>query len=121
MFLHNSRIPFFVDFGFSTFSEWPHMAAIRAGSLFDAVRFSGPVWFAGPVRFAQFAGSRGSPDHAVRLKIVPKHEHGNGNENGTHESGGPLDRTILHRILVRTFLWQRRFSDWVRRRFNSFT
>ena len=43
------------------------MAAVRAGSFFDAVRFSGPIRFAGPVRFTRFAGSRGSAVHAVRF------------------------------------------------------
>ena len=78
--------------------------------------FSGPVWFAGPVRFARFAGSRGSPVHAVRFmrfgscgsasgdQIVPMHKNRGCHENSPCESCGPLDRTILHRISVRTFL-----------------
>ena len=156
------------------------MAAVHAGSFFDAVRFSGPVRLAGPVRFARFAGSRGSVHafrpvvtkssrrikteivtkvvavragnfsigpfctefrceqlcddgafqkslkiwpvragsvrrfapvpagsvHAVRpvvAKIVPKGKNRNCHENSPRASCGPLDRTILHRILVRTF------------------
>ena len=51
----------------SIFFTRSRMAAVRAGSFFDAVRFSGPVRFAGPVRFTRFAGSRGLPVHAVRF------------------------------------------------------
>ena len=83
------------------------MAAVRADSFFDMVRFSLRVRFAGPVRFARFAGSRGSPVHAVRpvvAKIVPKHKNRNNHKNSPRESCGPLDRTILHRISVQTFL-----------------
>ena len=64
------------------------MAAVRAGSSFDAVRFSGPVRFACPVRFARFAGSHGSA------------EIGNCQENGCRESCGDADQCILHRISV---------------------
>ena len=58
-------------------------------------------------RFTRFAGSRGSA-HAVRpvvAKIVPKHKNRNCHENSPRESCGPLDRTTLLRISVRTFLF----------------
>ena len=35
---------------------------------------------------------------------APRHKHRNGHESGPRESCEPLDRTILHRISVRTFL-----------------
>ena len=36
--------------------------------------------------------------------LAPRHKHRNGHESGPGESCKPLDRTILHRISVRTFL-----------------
>ena len=82
------------------------MAAVRAGSFLDTVRFMGPVRFTGPVRFARFAGSGGSPVRAVRpvAKIIPRHKIRNVHETGRREHCGALDRCILRRISVRTTL-----------------
>ena len=82
------------------------MAAVRAGSFLDTVRFMGPVRFTGPVRFARFAGSGGSPVRAVRpvAKIIPRHKIRNVHETGRRESCGALDRCILHRFSVRKTL-----------------
>ena len=47
-------------------------------------------------------------------KSCPKarwHKHRNGHGSGPRESCGALDRCILHRILVRTTLWQQHFLD----------